>query len=162
MKRHPIAVLVFSAAGLVGLVMSEGYRGEAYVPVPGDRPTIGFGSTRDVRMGDRTDPVSALARAQREINEEYEQALKRCVQVPLYQHEYDVYVDMAYNIGATGFCQSTIVKRLNQEDYEGACEAILMWKLFQGNDCSLPENQRLCGGLWTRRLEARAQCLGAP
>lgn len=158
--RIAITALAFSAAGLIGLAMNEGYSDRAIIPVPGDVPTIGFGSTRNVRLGDTTNPVEALERAGREINLEYEAALKRCVKSPLFQHEYDVYVDMAYNIGATGFCNSTIVRRLNAMDYTGACEAILMWKLYKGKDCSLPENSRLCGGLWTRRLEARAKCLG--
>lgn len=158
--RTPIAALAFSAAGLIGLVMNEGYKGDAYIPTKGDVPTIGFGSTRDVRLGDRTDPVSALIRAQREVNQEYEQALKQCVTVPLYQHEYDVYVDMAYNIGAPRFCRSTIVRRLNQGDYSGACDAILMWKLYKGHDCSKAENRSLCGGIWTRRLKAQAECKG--
>lgn len=158
----PIAALAFSAAGLIGLVMNEGYKGEAYIPTKGDVPTIGFGSTRDVRLGDRTDPVSALMRAQREVNQEYEQALKQCVTVPLYQREYDVYVDMAYNIGPARFCRSTAVRRLNQGDYSGACDAILMWKFYKGNDCSKAENSKLCGGIWTRRLRAREECLGPP
>lgn len=160
--RGPIAALSLSAAGLIGLVTNEGYRDEAYIPVKGDVPTIGFGSTRDVRLGDRTNPVAALMRAHEEVNREYEQALKKCIRVPVFQHEYDVYVDMAYNIGASGFCASTIVKRLNAEDYEGACEAILMWKFYKGNDCSKAENSKLCGGIWTRRLRAREECLGPP
>jgi lysozyme len=158
--RTPIAALALSAAGLIGLVMSEGYSDKAIIPVPGDVPTIGFGSTRNVRMGDTTNPVAALARAGKEINQEYEATLKRCVTVPLYQYEYDVYVDHAYNVGTNAFCSSTIVKRLNQQDYAGACDAILMWKKHKGLDCSLPVNSKICGGLWTRRLEVRSKCLG--
>lgn len=158
--RTAVAALSLSAAGLIGLVTSEGYSDKAIIPVPGDVPTIGFGSTRNVRMGDTTNPVAALKRAGKEINEEYEAAIKRCVKVSLYQHEYDVYVDHAYNVGAKAFCESTIVKRLNEQDYEGACNAILMWKKYKGLDCSLPVNARICGGLWTRRLEAREKCLG--
>nr|WP_055100673.1 glycoside hydrolase family protein [Alloalcanivorax xenomutans]CUR48474.1 Phage lysin \ len=162
--RTAVAALVFSAAGLIGLARNEGYRGEAYIPTEGDRPTIGFGSTRNVRMGDTTDPVSALARLGHEVNQEYEAALKRCVHVPLYQHEYDVFVDHAYNVGVAAFCGSTIVKRLNRRDYTGACDALLMWRFYtvrpgDKRDCSLPENKSLCGGLWTRRQEARQLCL---
>jgi len=158
--RTTIAALSLSASGLIALVMSEGYSDKAIIPVPGDVPTIGFGSTRNVRMGETTNPIAALARAGREINQDYEAVLKRCVTAPLYQHEYDVYVDMAYNVGAHKFCSSTIVRRVNSGDYEGACEAILMWKKYKGLDCSLAVNSRICGGIWTRRLKAKAECLG--
>lgn len=164
--RIAIAALTLSASGLVALVASEGYRGEAYIPTRGDVPTIGFGSTQGVRMGDRIDPVTALARAQREISTQYEAAVKQCVKVPMHQHEFDAMVDTTYNIGAKGFCSSTIVRRLNVGDYAGACDAILLWKMYTDRstgkryDCSKPENKRICGGIWTRRQEARAKCLG--
>lgn len=158
--RTAIAALTLSASALVALVISEGYRGEAYIPTAGDVPTIGFGSTRNVRMGDRVDPVNALARVQREISGEYEVAVKQCVHVPMYQYEFDAMVETTYNIGAKAFCSSTMVRRLNAGDYQGACDAILLWKMYKGKDCSKPENKRLCGGIWTRRQEARSKCMG--
>lgn len=156
--RTNVAVLALSAAGLVGIVLHEGYSDKAYIPVPGDKVTLGFGSTQGVKLGDTTTPQKALERAQREISAQYEPALKACVKVPLSQAEYDVYVDLAYNIGTSAFCRSTLVKRLNAGDYKGACEAILQWKMYQGKDCSLPANKRLCGGLWTRRQVAYEKC----
>lgn len=162
--RTAIAGLVFSAASLIGLAVSEGYRDAAYIPTKGDVPTYGFGSTTrpdgsPVQMGDRTDPVQALQRKARDI-EKFEGALKACVRVPLYQAEYDVYVDHAYNIGSGAFCASTIVKRLNAQDYAGACDAILMWRRVGQQDCSQPGN-RICWGLWERRLAAHAKCMEA-
>lgn len=155
--RSAIAALSLSAAALVGIVLKEGYTDEAIIPVPGDVPTIGFGTTGGVRLGDKTTPPKALERAFQDI-EHYEGALKQCVKVPLYQSEYDAYVGLAYNIGPTAFCHSTVVKRLNAKDYAGACEAILMWKKFRGFDCSTPGN-RVCSGLWKRRLEEHAKCV---
>jgi len=165
--KHPrtaIAGLTFSAASLIGLAVSEGYRDTAYIPTKGDVPTLGFGSTTrpdgsPVQLGDRTDPVQALQRKARDI-EKFEGALKTCVRVPLYQAEYDVYVDHAYNIGSGSFCSSTIVKRLNAGDYAGACDAILMWRRVGRQDCSEPGN-RICWGLWERRLAAHAKCMEA-
>jgi len=165
--KHPrtaIAGLTFSAASLIGLAVSEGYRDTAYIPTKGDVPTLGFGSTTrpdgsPVQLGDRTDPVQALQRKARDI-EKFEGALKTCVRVPLYQAEYDGYVDLAYNIGSGAFCGSTIVKRLNAQDYAGACDAILMWRRVGGQDCSQPGN-RICWGLWERRLAAHAKCMEA-
>ena len=45
-QRIAVAALGLSAAGLVGIAHYEGYSDRAISPVPGDVPTIGFGSTR--------------------------------------------------------------------------------------------------------------------
>ena len=159
--RLSIAALALSAAGFVGIALNEGYSDKAITPVPGDVPTIGFGTTEGVKPGDTTTPPKALARALQDVSK-YEGAIKRCVTVPLHQYEYDSYVDLAYNVGPGAFCGSTLVKKLNAEDYPGACAEILRWRFYQGRDCSAPENKRLCGGLWTRRQQENARCKGEP
>ncbi len=158
--RLSIAALMLSAVGFVGLALNEGYSDKAITPVKGDVPTIGFGTTEGVKPGDTTTPPKALARALQDVGK-YEGAIKRCVTVPLHQYEYDAYVDLAYNVGPGAFCGSTLVKRLNAEDYDGACAEILRWRFYQGKDCSAPENKRLCGGLGTRRQAENARCTGA-
>lgn len=148
--RSAIAVLVLSAAGLVSIVGWESYRGEAYIPVKGDVPTIGFGTTGGVKLGDTIRPERALFRALTDVNE-YEAALRRCVTAPLFQYEYDAYVSLAYNIGPGAFCGSTLVRTLNQAEYAGACQQILRWDRAGGRQ--LP-------GLIKRRQSEYAQCMG--
>lgn len=148
--RNQIAALSLSAAALVGIALHEGYRDTAYTPVPGDVPTIGFGTTEGVKPGDKTTPPQALARALTDI-QKFEGAIKRCVTVPLHQYEYDAYTSLAYNIGSTAFCNSTLVKRLNSQDYPGACAEILRWDRFKGQPLA---------GLTKRRTQENAQCLG--
>lgn len=149
--RNGIAALVLSAAGLVGIALSEGYSDSAIIPVKGDVPTIGFGATEGVKLGDRTTPPKALQRALQDVSK-YEGAVKRCVKVPLHQREYDVFVSMAYNIGSAAFCGSTLVRKLNAEDYDGACREILRWDRFQGQPLR---------GLTLRRQAEYQQCMGA-
>jgi lysozyme len=84
-------------------------------------PTIGFGTTSGVKLGDTTTPPKALARALTDV-QQFEGALKQCVTVPLAQHEYDALVSFSYNVGSRAFCQSTLVRKLNAEDYAGACD----------------------------------------
>lgn len=160
-NRSLIAVLVLSAAGLVGIAVDESYTARAIPdPVKGVAvPTIGFGTTGGVKMGDSTTPPKALARLLTDVRE-FEGALRRCVRVPLHQHEYDAFINLAYNIGSTAFCGSTLVRRLNALDYAGACQEILKWRYVAGQDCSDPAN-RQCGGVWARRLKTHQQCLGA-
>ena len=66
----------------------------------------------------------------------------------------------SYNVGSRTFCQSTLVRKLNVQDYAGACAELLRWRFFQGKDCALPTNARLCGGLATRREAEYRQCIG--
>lgn len=131
MDRVKLAGLSLSAVALVGIALHEGYSDRAYIPVPGDVPTIGFGTTEGVKPGDTITPPKALVRALQDA-QKFEGALKRCVKVPLHQHEYDAYISLSYNIGPTAFCGSTLVRKLNAEDYAGACREILRWDRFKG------------------------------
>lgn len=150
MNRTQLASLLLSAAALVGLVTHEGYSDQTIIPIKGDVPTIGFGSTEGVKLGDKTNPVAALQRAMRDIAGK-ETAVKKCVKVPLHQYEYDAYISLAYNIGTGAFCGSTLVKKLNTGDYMGACNEILRWDRAQG---------RVVKGLTMRRQKEHSQCLG--
>jgi lysozyme len=147
-SRKDIAAISLSATALVAIVLHEGYKGEAYIPVAGDVPTIGFGTTKGVKHGDTITPTQALSRAMSDI-QQFEGALKQCVKVPLSQGEYDAYISLSYNIGSGSFCRSTLVKKLNGQDYEGACKEILRWDQFQGK--RLP-------GLTKRRQEEYLKC----
>lgn len=148
-SRTAIVSLALSASALVGIAVHEGYRGNAYLDSV-NIPTIGFGTTKNVKMGDTIDPVKALQRKMDDI-QSFEGALKQCVKVPLHQHEYDAYLSLAYNIGPTAFCNSTLVRRLNEQKYEEACKQILRWDFAGG--------QRL-PGLTKRRQAEYRQCLG--
>jgi lysozyme len=148
--RIVIGALTLSASALVGIAVHEGYRGEAYIPVKGDVPTIGFGTTAGVKPGDRIEPVQALVRKLQDV-QRFEGALRQCVRVPLHQHEYDAFLSLAYNIGPGAFCGSTLVRRLNAGDYAGACAEILRWDRFRGEPLR---------GLTLRRQAENRQCLG--
>lgn len=153
--RTAIAALALSAAGLVGLIQHEGYKSAAYIPVPGDVPTIGHGTTRyedgsAVKLGDRVTPERAQVLLRNDASK-FERAVKRCAPVPMHQNEYDAFVSLAYNIGEGAFCRSTLVKKLNALDYAGACQEILKWDKFQGKPLR---------GLTLRRQKEYQLCIG--
>lgn len=151
MNRAQLASLTLSAAALVGLALSEGFTDRAVQPLPGDKWTYGFGTTEGVKAGDTITPPKALERKLREV-QNFEGALKQCVTAPLAQHEYDAYVSLAYNIGSTAFCNSTLVRLLNAGDYAGACQQILRWDKFKGQPVR---------GLTLRRQREHALCISA-
>ena len=148
-KRNAIAALSLSAAALVGIATHEGFVGRAYQDIVGVW-TIGFGTTEGVKPGDRIEPVQALQRKMADV-QKFEGALKRCVKVPLHQHEYDAFLSLAYNIGPGAFCGSTLVRKLNAEDYAGACAEILRWDKAGG---------KTVAGLTKRRQAEYRQCMG--
>jgi lysozyme len=149
-RRAGIAGLAASASVFVSLLMHEGYSDNAIVPVPGDVPTIGFGTTEGVKPGDHITAPRAVARALVDV-QKFEGALKTCIKVPLAQYEYDAYVSLAYNIGSGAFCGSTLVKNLNAGDYDAACLAILSWDKFKGKPLR---------GLTIRRQAEYKMCIG--
>ncbi|MDE1545930.1 glycoside hydrolase family protein [Dechloromonas agitata] len=165
--RAPIAALVLSAAGFAGIALQEGYTDKAIIPVPGDVPTYGLGSTKredggPVRMTDTITPPKAIALAVRDISAK-ESVLKRCFgEAMLTQGEYDAFVDLAYNVGPAAVCRSSIPGKVQRGEYAAACRTILDFKKVQGRDCSAPENKRFCGGVWTRRQAMYRVCTGEP
>lgn len=142
--------LSLSAAGFVAITQYEGFRGEAYIPVEGDVPTIGFGTTEGVQLGDTITVPEALNRLQVDVRKA-EDAVRSCVYVPLMPYEYDAYVSLAYNIGGGAFCSSTLVRKLNAGDYAGACEEIKRWHFAGGKSLK---------GLIDRRAAEYRRCVG--
>jgi lysozyme len=118
--------------------------------VAGDVPTIGFGSTKGVKLGDTTTPDRALVVLLHDLNT-HSNGIKACITVPLYQHEFDAYSSFAFNVGVNAFCKSTLVKKLNAGDYTGACNELSKW-VYSGG--------RKYNGLVKRREQERKLCLG--
>lgn len=150
LKRMVVGGLSLTAAGLISIATWEGFKEEAYIPVPGDVPTIGFGSTEGVKLGDTISVPEALNRLEADVRVA-EDAVRSCVTVPLTQGEMDAYTSLAYNIGKSNFCGSTLVKKLNAGDYRGACEEIKRWHFAGGKSLK---------GLVDRRADEYRRCIG--
>lgn len=153
--RTHVAALSLSAAALVGIAVNEAYRGDAYYATQHERAqgisTIGFGQTEGVKPGDKTTPERALVDLLK-TTDKFQARVRTCVgDVPLYQHEYDAYNSLAYNIGTTAFCNSTLLKKLKAGDYDGACKEILRWDKQGG---------MVLRGLTIRRQAEYKTCIG--
>ena len=125
---------------------SEGLRLEAYLPTPNDIPTIGYGHTKGVRMGQRI----SLAQAEQFLLEDVdwaEDAVNSLVKVRLSQNQFDALVSFVFNIGAGAFSKSTLLKCLNAGDYGSAANQLLRWNKQAGKELK---------GLTKRRQEERA------
>lgn len=163
--RVVVAALSLSAAAFIGLVTHEGYTERAIIPTQGDVPTVGFGSTvhedgSRVRMGDRTDPVNALKKAQTHISKEEARFRASLPGVTLNQIEYDVYMDFVYQYGSGTWNNSSMRRHLLAGQHRQACDALLRYRFAGGFDCSTPGNRR-CMGVWTRQQARHKACIGA-
>ena len=147
--RLGIGALAVSATALVSIALHEGYRGEAYKDAVGV-PTVGYGETKGVTMKSKTTPDRALVQLLSSANRHADD-IRQCISVPLYQHEFDAYVSLAYNIGAKNFCHSTLVRKLNAQDYAGACSEIRRWNKAGG---------KVLSGLKKRREQEYRMCMG--
>lgn len=149
-QRTAIAGLAVSAAALVGIASNEGFVPTAYKDTGGVW-TIGFGETKDVKPGETITPQRALIQLQNSIDV-HAAGVSNCITVPLYQREFDAFVDLAYNVGVNAFCGSPIAKKANAGDYTGACKAIEGWYVYDRAGHKLP-------GLVRRRHEESLKCL---
>lgn len=149
-RRNSVGIVSISLLGLLAITQYEGFKQEAYLDVVGV-PTIGYGSTKGVKLGDKIDEKVARRRLIQEVKDKYGEAIKSCIKVPLHQREYDSYISLSYNIGTTAFCSSTLVKKLNQEDYLGACKQLLRWNRAKG---------KVVKGLTNRRQQEYKMCIG--
>lgn len=114
--------------------------------------TICDGDTKNVRPGMVETEAGCTARLERQLVAHARPVLA-CVpglQHPSRQNQLIASVSLAYNIGTTGFCRSTVARRFNAGNWRGGCDAMLLWNKAGG---------RVVRGLALRRERERALCL---
>lgn len=110
---------------------AEGLRLEAYLPTPNDVWTIGYGHTKTAKPGMRITKAGAEALLLHDLAW-VEATIDKYVKVPLNQNQYDALASFIYNVGASAFRKSTLLKLLNAGDYEGAAEQFPRWNKQKG------------------------------
>ncbi|MDC7260579.1 lysozyme [Shinella sp. HY16] len=128
----------------------EGLRTVAYRDVVGI-PTVCFGETRGVKMGDRYSVDECKAMLGDGLAE-FEQGMRKCLKAPdqIPAKSYISFLSLSYNIGTGAFCGSTVARRANAGDVRGACNAIPMWNKAGG---------RVVQGLVNRRKDEQRICI---
>lgn len=122
--------MIYSDTGMKLTEEFEGCRLEAYLDVAGV-PTIGYGHTKGVGMGDRC-TLEQAAKWLREDIAEAEAAVNRLVKVPLTQNQFDALVDFTFNLGAGNLIKSTLLRLLNKGDYKNAAVEFIRWNRAGG------------------------------
>ena len=149
---------VVVAAVAIALVGAwEGLRTKAYRDAVGI-PTVCYGETRGVRMGDRY-TVEQCKSMLGDGLVDFEKGIRKCLvasdRIP--DGSYIAFISLAYNIGQRGFCKSSIARYANKyaasgnlNDLRIACNRILRYNKAGG---------RVLSGLVRRRNEERLLCL---
>ncbi|AYA69089.1 lysozyme [Acinetobacter sp. WCHA55] len=93
--------------------------------------TIGFGTTVypngiKVKKADTCTEAQAKTYMAHDLKK-FEVVVNNAVTVQLNQNQFDALVSLAYNIGASAFSQSTLVKNLNANDIRGAADQFDVW-----------------------------------
>jgi lysozyme len=70
------------------------------------------------------------------------EALYSTIKVPVSQDEYDALYSLVFNIGETKWRKSTLLRKLNMEDYRGAALQFPAWIYVGGKKSKGLENRR--------------------
>lgn len=142
------AAVLALAVGVIG--GHEGLRTKAYLDVV-DVPTICYGETRGVKIGD----VKTVAQCKEMLGNrllEFEGEMRKCVRNvdALTDGQFVAFMSLQYNIGTGAFCRSTLVRKANEGQMIAACNELLKWNKAGGIEWA---------GLTRRRKEERKLCL---
>lgn len=111
--------------GLELIKSFEGCRLEAYI-CPAGVPTIGYGHTHGVRLGQIISQKQADDLLLEDLDQ-FVKAVNRLVIVPLNQNQFDALVSFVFNIGIGAFTSSTLLRLLNQRAYNEAADQFKRW-----------------------------------
>ncbi|MBP2290707.1 lysozyme [Azospirillum rugosum] len=104
---------------------SEGLRLKAYV-CPAGVPTIGYGHTAGVKMGQVITAADADAFLQADLTAAAAQ-VDKLVKVPLNPQQRGALASFVFNLGAGSLQSSTLLVLLNKGDYAGAAGQFGRW-----------------------------------
>ena len=119
-----------SQEGLSLIKKFEGCELESYKCAAGVW-TIGYGSTNGVEEGMEISQERADMLLLEDV-EVFEEAVNKLVEVPLEQNQFDALVSWTFNLGSTNLQNSTLLKVLNNKDYEGVPSQIKRWNKAGG------------------------------
>lgn len=115
-----------SERGLEFIKQHEGCKLEAYQDSVGIW-TIGYGHIVGVKQDDTCTQEQAEAWLMEDVASISEKCINWMVKVPLTQPEFDALCSFTFNLGCSALRNSTLLKKLNQSDYDGASLEFHKW-----------------------------------
>ena len=93
--------------------------------------TIGYGTTKGVTEDMEITKEEAESILKEEMHE-YEGYINDMVKVPLKQNQFDSMVSWVFNLGSTNLYSSTLLKKLNNSEYDEVPAQIKRWNKAGG------------------------------
>lgn len=137
-----------SEAGLALIKEHEGLRLEAYL-CPAGVATIGYGSTRGVKMGATITEAEATELLRNDVGDA-EDCVNQSVLVALTQGQFDSLTSFVFNLGCGAFKGSTLLALLNAGKTDAVPAQFLRWTKAAGRE--------LPGLVRRRKAEAELFC----
>lgn len=129
----------------------EGLRLESYL-CPAGKLTIGYGHTgNDVKPNMKITEIQADKLLADDFLEA-ESDVAKLVKVPLNENQLDALASFVFNLGSSNLWASTLLKKLNAGDYEGAAREFDRWVYTKNPKTGKPE---VLNGLVKRRAAER-------
>ena len=119
----------------------EGCKLEAYLCSAGV-PTIAFGRTKNVKIGDTCTQEQADAWLEEEL-EEYTGYVSDAVTQTLQQNQIDAMVAWTYNLGPSNLRSSTMLQVLNEGKFQEVPQQMRRWNKANGKVLPGLERRRL-------------------
>lgn len=139
-------MMQISSVGIDLIKKFEGLSLKRYI-CPAGKPTIGFGHVMLPHENIRNiiTPAEADALLKADIKR-FENCINDAVKTDLHQNGFDALVCFVFNIGCSAFRKSTMLKLINENDFEGAAKQFSRWVYASG---------KKVGGLVNRRNAER-------
>lgn len=138
--------------GIANIEDLEGFRNGAYKDAVGIW-TIGFGTTHINGKPVQEGMLCSRAEGERYLAQDTaaaQTAINQLVKYKLTQNMFDALVSFVYNVGIGAFTTSTLLRKLNNGDFDGAAAEFLRWDKAGGKPLL---------GLTKRRTIERARFL---
>ena len=108
----------------------EGLRLNAYLDSVGV-PTIGYGHTRGVKIGQ----VITESQAQEFLKQDLQDAIagvERLVTTTLTDNQFGALVSLVFNIGVGNFAKSSLLRKVNMKQFIAASDSFAAWNKASG------------------------------
>lgn len=154
MKLRVIAALGAGALAIASAMLTGGDGLEGPAPVPYfdvvGVPTVCYGHTgRDIVMGKQYSEAECRALLDKDLASVARQ-IDPAITVAIPDTTRAAFYSFAYNVGASSFKKSTLLRRLNAGDTPGACDQLRRWVYAGGQKWK---------GLMNRREIEREVCM---
>ncbi len=147
-----LAAIIGAAAAAVLMAIVPTFEGTKYTTYKDPIGVLTYctGATDGAIWGKTYTPAECSAQLDKDMAF-HAAGVMACIKVPLSVGQKIAFVDVAYNIGVSAFCNSSMAKFTNAGDAVKGCEALTLWNKAGG---------KVWPGLVRRREVERQYCRG--